>query len=226
MLTARQCSTSSPRLLSAQRYGCLAARPRGSARRIMAGGGGAGVRSASLAAFSTPLSRRGALLALGFFAGSPPGPALAVLDGAPKEVGPVPAFQIEDFTPAGGWEEMGSGLLVRVLRPGEGDRAKGIFDRVDHFQPFPFVTVRFTAYEPSGNVFASTIATRRDYNYQAGVRQELQDEDGAVMSMVVGERRQFVVPVELAYKRKLFGSPVPQRKTLLVDVELLGLQPY
>jgi len=52
-----------------------------------------------------------------------------VLDGAPKEVGPVPAFQIEDFTPAGGWEEMGSGLLVRVLRPGEGDRAKGIFDR-------------------------------------------------------------------------------------------------
>eukprot|EP00873_Tetraselmis_striata_P023973 jgi/Tetstr1/444237/TSEL_032130.t1 len=132
------------------------------------------------------------------------GPALAVLDGAPKEVGPVPAFQIEDFTPAGGWEEMGSGLLVRVLRPGEGDRAKGIFDRVDHFQPFPFVTVRFTAYEPSGNVFASTIATRRDYNYQAGVRQELQDEDGAVMSMVVGERRQFVVPVELAYKRKLW----------------------
>mmetsp|Transcript_23030 Transcript_23030/g.59946 ORF Transcript_23030/g.59946 Transcript_23030/m.59946 type:complete len:134 (+) Transcript_23030:689-1090(+) len=98
--------------------------------------------------------------------------------------------------------------------------------RVDHFQPFPFVTVRFTAYEPSGNVFASSIATRRDYNYQAGVRQELQDEDGAVMSMVVGERRQFVVPVELAYKRKLFGSPVPQRKTLLVDVELLGLQPY
>lgn len=138
----------------------------------------------------------------------------------------MPAFAAEDFTAAAGWSELGSGLLCRVVRPGEGDKVKGIFDRVDHFQPFPFVTVRYNAYEPSGRAFASSVVARRDYSYQAGVRQELQDEEGAVMSMVVGERRQFVVPLELAYKRKLFGQLVPQRDALLVDVELLALQPY
>ena len=44
---------------------------------------------------------------------------------------------------------------------------------------------------------------------QVGVRQELQDEAGAVMGMRVGERRRFAVPQELAFKRKAFGQPVP-----------------
>lgn len=62
---------------------------------------------------------------------------------------------------------------------------------------------------------------------QVGIRQEIQDEDGAVMSMVVGERRQFVVGPEIFFKRKLFGNLVPQNEEcLLVDVELLSLQPY
>ena len=44
---------------------------------------------------------------------------------------------------------------------------------------------------------------------QVGVRQELQDEEGAVMGMRVGERRRFAVPLDLAFKRKAFGQPVP-----------------
>ena len=50
----------------------------------------------------------------------------------------------------------------------------------------------------------------RDYIYQAGVRQVLQDEDGAEMSMKVDEKRQFLVPLELAFKAKAFGEVVPQ----------------
>eukprot|EP00955_Chlamydomonas_euryale_P038947 351254-Chlamydomonas_euryale.AAC.3 len=43
----------------------------------------------------------------------------------------------------------------------------------------------------------------------------------------VGERRQFVVPAELSFKRKAFGQPVPQKRdALLFDVELLVIQPY
>ena len=43
----------------------------------------------------------------------------------------------------------------------------------------------------------------------------------------VGERRRFVVPQDLAFKRKGFGQPLPQRQeALLFDVELLALQPY
>lgn len=144
------------------------------------------------------------------------------------EVEPIPAFTLDSLVAGEGhWVELESGILFRVLREGQGDRGKGVFDKVDHFQPFPFVTVRFTAYESSGKVFASNRSPgNRDYSYQAGVRQELQDEDGAVMSMIVGERRQFVIPFEVAYRRKLFGQPVPQREALLVDVDLLALQPY
>ncbi len=59
------------------------------------------------------------------------------------------------------------------------------------------------------------------------MRQELQDEDGAVMSMRVGERRRFAVPADLAFKRKAFGTPVPQKQELLLfDVELLDITPY
>jgi hypothetical protein len=155
-----------------------------------------------------------------------PLPACAVRNGVLAGVDDIPPFNLSDFVPEDGWHELDSGLIFKVVKEGEGDKTKGIFDKVDHFQPFPFVTVRYAAYEPSGKAVASSISARRDYSYQAGVRQEIQDEDGAVMSMVVGERRQFVAPLDVAYKRKLFGQPVPQRDAILVDVELLYLQPY
>lgn len=50
---------------------------------------------------------------------------------------------------------------------------------------------------------------------QVGVRQELQDEEGAVMGMKVGERRRFAVPQELAFKRKAFGQPVPPNQVCM-----------
>eukprot|EP00959_Pyramimonas_sp_CCMP1952_P454543 9470062-Pyramimonas_sp.AAC.4 len=154
-------------------------------------------------------------------------PAIAVRDGPALDIEPIAPFDVEDFTPEAGWTELDSGLIYKVLKKGEGDSKAGIFDKVDYFQPFPFVTVRYSAYLPSGKGFASSYAERRDYNYQVGVRQELQDEDGAVMSMYVGERRQFVIPFELAFKRKLFGNIAPQNQSaLLVEVELLKLQPY
>ncbi|KAK3277825.1 hypothetical protein CYMTET_14190 [Cymbomonas tetramitiformis] len=154
-------------------------------------------------------------------------PAKAVRNGAVLEIDPVEPFELEDFTTEAGWEELDSGLLYKVVKKGEGDRDKGIFDKVDHFQPFPFVTVQYTAWTPDGRGFASSYAQRRPWTYQVGVRQEVQDEDGAVMSMVVGERRQFVVPFEIAFKRKLFGELAPQnQEALLIEVELLGLQPY
>ena len=51
--------------------------------------------------------------------------------------------------------------------------------------------VRYTAYTASdGRAFASTSAARRPYNYQAGVKDEVQDEPtGGVMGMRVGEKR-------------------------------------
>eukprot|EP00238_Polyblepharides_amylifera_P008586 CAMPEP_0196598082 /NCGR_PEP_ID=MMETSP1081-20130531/94112_1 /TAXON_ID=36882 /ORGANISM="Pyramimonas amylifera, Strain CCMP720" /LENGTH=187 /DNA_ID=CAMNT_0041923719 /DNA_START=165 /DNA_END=728 /DNA_ORIENTATION=+ len=173
-------------------------------------------------------SRRAALLALPLFQLASVVPsAMAVRDGAPVEVSSRSPFTLEDFTPEEGWTELDSGLLFKVVKEGEGDLKKGIFDKVDHFQPFPFVTVQYTAYKPNGTAFASTFADRKVWSYQVGVRSEAQDEEGAVMSMRVGEKRQFIITPELAFKRKLFGQLLPQNEeALLVDVELLFLQPY
>ena len=114
-------------------------------------------------------------------------------------------------------------------RESEGNVERGITDTVDHYIPQPFVEVAYTAYTASdGHAFASSSAARRAYNYQAGVKDEVQDESfGGVMGMKVGEKRRFVVPGELCFKRKVFGQYLPRSDGgVLVDVELLSLQPY
>mmetsp|Transcript_1414 Transcript_1414/g.3041 ORF Transcript_1414/g.3041 Transcript_1414/m.3041 type:complete len:277 (-) Transcript_1414:49-879(-) len=138
---------------------------------------------------------------------------------------------IDDFVQDNGWETMPSGLKCRVLRAGEGDARAGIFDPVSKFKPFPFVEVIYSAYLPNGKMFAGTALDRKaSFSYQVGIRQELQDEDGAVMSMKVGERRQFAVPAELVMENigggKIFGSRVPDVDAILVDVQLLSIRPY
>ena len=129
----------------------------------------------------------------------------------------------------GGWTTLESGVSFVVDRAGEGNVERGITDTVDHYVPGPFLEVKYTVYTASdGRAFASTSAARRPYNYQAGVKDEVQDEAlGGVMGMRVGERRRFLVPPELCFKRKVFGQYAPPRDDyLLVDVELLNLQPY
>ena len=78
----------------------------------------------------------------------------------------------------------------------------------------------------TGKAFASSEAARRPYNFQAGVKDEVQDEAGGVPEMFVGEKRRFVVPAELCFKRRVFGQTPPKDDDVLIDVELLALQPY
>ena len=92
--------------------------------------------------------------------------ALAAPDSDLPAIEPIPPFQLSDFSPEDGWKEAPSGLLFRIDKEGKGDAEKGIFDAVDHFQPFPFVTVRFTAYTPDGKSFASSSRSRRPTSYQ------------------------------------------------------------
>ena len=116
--------------------------------------------------------------------------------------------------PSSGWTTLDSGVSYIVDRPGEGNVERGILDTVDHYIPQPFVTVKYTAYTATdGRAFASTLAARRPYDYQAGVKDEVQDEAGGVMGMRVGETRRSVVPVELCFRRKCFGSTSRRART-------------
>jgi len=145
---------------------------------------------------------------------------------ASLDVVPPPDLDALLSDPGSGWEALASGVAFRVDRVGEGNVERGILDTVDHYVPNPFVEVRFTAYTASdGRAFASTSAARRPYNFQAGVKDEVQDEPGGVSGMRVGERRRVIVPAGLCFKRRVFGQP-PRDDAVLIDVELLNIQPY
>ena len=125
------------------------------------------------------------------------------------------------------WAQLESGVRFVVERASAGNVERGITDPVSYYVPNPFVEVRYTAYAAStGKAFASSEAARRPYNFQAGVKDEVQDEAGGVPEMFVGEKRRFVVPAELCFKRRVFGQTAPKDDDVLIDVELLALQPY
>lgn len=125
------------------------------------------------------------------------------------------------------WTPLESGVRFVVERASVGNVERGITDPVSYYVPNPFVEVRYTAYAAStGKAFASSEAARRPYNFQAGVKDEVQDEAGGVPEMFVGEKRRFVVPAELCFKRRVFGQTPPKDEDVLIDVELLALQPY
>ena len=174
-----------------------------------------------------------------FFSVAPPPPPAAAFDissylvpstDRSMDVDPLDVNAVvQGGEASGGWTTLESGVSFVVDRAGEGNVERGITDTVDHYVPGPFLEVKYTVYTASdGRAFASTSAARRPYNYQAGVKDEVQDEAlGGVMGMRVGERRRFLVPPELCFKRKVFGQYAPPRDDyLLVDVELLNLQPY
>lgn len=100
-----------------------------------------------------------------------------------------------------------SGLVTRVLKPGDGKRAT----RND------MITVRYTVWTEDGETLDSTEGRNpRTFRLRRGM-------DGfqeAVALMVVGETRRAWVPEELAYK----GVPNRPQGMLVFDVELIGLE--
>ena len=100
-----------------------------------------------------------------------------------------------------------SGLASKVLQPGTGTR---------HPRPNSEVTVHYTGWTTDGKMFDSSVARGQPATFRLdgvipGWTQGLQ-------MMVVGEKRRFWIPEELAYKDG--GGP---QGTLVFDVELLKI---
>jgi peptidylprolyl isomerase len=100
-----------------------------------------------------------------------------------------------------------TGLASKVLQPGTGTR---------HPRPNSEVTVHYTGWTTDGTMFDSSVARGQPATFSLdgvipGWTQGLQ-------MMVVGEKRRFWIPQELAYKDG--GGP---QGTLVFDVELLKI---
>jgi peptidylprolyl isomerase len=117
---------------------------------------------------------------------------------APADVAAPPADSVK--TP--------SGLASKVLRPGTG---------TEHPGPTSRVTVHYTGWTTDGKMFDSSVARGSPATF--GLNQVIAGWTEGVQLMVVGEKRRFWIPQDLAYK----GRPGPPAGMLVFDVELLGI---
>jgi FKBP-type peptidyl-prolyl cis-trans isomerase len=122
---------------------------------------------------------------------------------APSDVAAAPADA--DKTP--------TGLASKVLTAGTGDKHPGAEDTV---------TVHYTGWTTDGRMFDSSV--KRGEPAEFPLNGVIKGWTEGVQLMVVGEKRRFWIPGDLAYGEtpRRPGAPAG---TLVFDVELLGIKP-
>lgn len=102
-----------------------------------------------------------------------------------------------------------SGLAFVILQAGTGD---------EHPGPVDIVKVHYTGWTTDGNMFDSSVV--RGQPAGLPLDRVIAGWTEGVQLMVVGEKRRFWIPEELAYA----GLPERPQGMLVFDIELLGIQ--
>ncbi len=102
-----------------------------------------------------------------------------------------------------------SGLCSKVLTAGDGDQHPDTWDKV---------SVHYSGWTTDGKMFDSSVARDLEASFQ--LTQVIAGWTEGLQLMVVGEKRRFWIPVELAYNNRP-GRPAGM---LVFDVELLEIQ--
>jgi len=118
---------------------------------------------------------------------------------APPDVAAVPA----DAT------KTASGLAFKILKPGAG---------TIHPKPTDIPVVHYTGWKTNGEMFDSSVAKGRPLD-QYRLEQLIEGWIEGMQLMVIGEKRRFWIPENLAYKGR---SP---EGMLVFDIELLDIKP-
>ena len=123
--------------------------------------------------------------------------------------GPTPSVPEDVATPPADAIKLASGLTYKVLKEGTG---------TEHPTRISEVTVHYSGWTTDGELFDSSVERGEPATFPldrviAGWTEGLQ-------LMVVGEKRRFWIPEDLAYKGQ---SGAPQG-TLVFDVELLSIK--
>ncbi len=111
-----------------------------------------------------------------------------------------------------------SGLKIVEVAPGEGVAKAG-----------DLVWVHYTGKLEDGTVFDSSVnppqpgRPAQPIRFELGAGQVIRGWDEGIAGMVIGEKRQLIIPPALGYGEQ--GSPptIPANATLIFDVELIGI---
>lgn len=128
---------------------------------------------------------------------------------APAKPEPIPAPSDVAAPPADA-SKTASGLASKVLQAGKGDGKPGAQD---------FVTVHYTGWTTDGKMFDSSYGRGAPNTFP--VNRVIKGWGEGVQLMVVGEKRRFWIPQELAYN----GQEGRPKGMLVFDVELLEIAP-
>jgi len=104
-------------------------------------------------------------------------------------------------------EKTASGLAYKVLAPGTGTAHPRASDRV---------TVHFTGWTTNGKMFDSSVSRGAPSTFP--LNRVIAGWTEGVQLMVVGEKRRFWIPQELAYKGR------DPKGMLVFDIELIKIQ--
>jgi peptidylprolyl isomerase len=107
-----------------------------------------------------------------------------------------------------------SGLTIVEVKSGDGDVA-GAGDTV---------SVHYTGKLKDGTKFDSSYDRNQPIQFVLGAHQVIPGWDEGITGMKVGEKRQLIIPPDLAYGAN--GTPdgtIPPNSTLYFDVELMGV---
>ena len=105
-------------------------------------------------------------------------------------------------------DKSGTGLAHKLLSPGQG---------TEHPGPTSQVMVHYTGWTTDGEMFDSSVKRKKPATFP--LNKVIPGWGEGVQVMVVGERRRFWIPQELAYQ----GRPDRPQGMLVFDVELLSI---
>ena len=114
-----------------------------------------------------------------------------------------------------------SGLMITTTQAGSGATAEA----------GSFVSVHYTGwlYEPEteggrGAQFDSSVDRGTPFQFPLGAGRVIAGWDEGVAGMLIGEKRELIIPPDMAYGSRGAGDVIPPDATLLFEVELLGVE--
>ncbi len=122
-----------------------------------------------------------------------------VLSGSPTEL------------PEDGFSETDSGLRYATIEEGDGATA----------ETGQMVLVHYTGWLEDGTRFDSSLTRSEPFSFTLGAGDVIDGWDEGVAGMQVGEKRQLIIPPDLAYGDQGAGGAIPPGATLIFEVELL-----